>query len=288
MKITWGAVVRTYREPGLFTRADRALDADIDLDGDRVRALLAEAASARLLAHAPGAVFTALELTIVPDGERRHACLFAPLAKDAAGDPRTVHLSGRAQPAGAVEEADWDLLEWRVRFEGDGWPRVLSEERRPGRRAAHERVRSEAAPLRTRLDRLREASTAGAAPILWRGACGSTLALKRRPLLAALAEMLTDMAPPLAAEALALALALEAGAEATLSQPGWLPALAARKGSLARLAASFRCARCATDMDPASLVERRFDTRQGGLWGEAGVLFACPAAHEVVRFLDPS
>jgi hypothetical protein len=274
------------------------VDASIDLDAPALRAALEEAASARVLATAAaaGVAFESLELTAAPDGERKkHECLFPAHAIEAQPDPRVLHVAGRAAPKGARGPEDHDRFEWRVRFADDGRPHFEAEERRPGKRVEAIRSQVEAAPLRTRLDKLREAAGAGAPPIVWRGKDGTTVALKRRPALAAIAEMLPELPPPLVQEAGALARALEEeaagraaveGADAAaFGNPDWLTRLAARKGSLDRLVATMRCAVCGFD-SPKAPAERRFDTRQGGLWGEVGTAFVCAAGHEVVRVVE--
>jgi hypothetical protein len=297
MRIVWSEVRRSYREPGLFARAERSLDAGVDTGAAGGLAAIAAIAEPRLLAlaAAEGIAYEEATLALAPDGDRRHDCLFAPLERGAAGDPRLAHVTARARPSGTREEADQDRVEWRVRFGEDGRPRVEAEERRPGRRAEAVRGRAAALPLRERLDRLRAAAEAGAGggaarEIAWRGAGGSEVLFKRRPLLAAIAESLPTLPPPLAAEAERLASALEAGAAPALEDPAWLPALAARKGSLAKLAAGYRCSRCggaaAAPRPAQEIAERRFDTRQGGLWGEAGTAFLCAAGHELARVVD--
>ncbi len=67
---------------------------------------------------------------------------------------------------------------------------------------------------------------------------------------------------------------------------GWLPQLAGRKVSLRKLVLGLRCAVCGQDHPGDALVERPYDTRQGGLWGETGVAFECPRGHAIVKIVE--
>jgi hypothetical protein len=279
VRISWSEVVRSYKEPGFFARADRGLDASIDVESAEARARLEDLVPPRL---EQGAIaYERVELSLFADGERRHDCALGPRPKERPADPREAHLVALAFPRGGRDAADADRFEFSVRWGEDGRPAIAAQQLRPGSLSAKRRGFIETTSLRARFDALRESPPVER--IAWQSrASGSRIWFKARPLLAALAELAPTLAPRQVEEAQALL----AAPDAALSEPSWLPLLARRKGTLAKLADGLSCKACDADHPGRALVERPFDTRTGGLWGEAGIVYECPKGHEVEKIVE--
>jgi hypothetical protein len=284
VEIAWGEVVRRYRPPGLFKGEERGLDASVDVESEAGRRAIEDVVRSRieLAAGEAAAAYVRLELSLFAAGERRHDCLFGRGAPE--GEADEAHVLVTAWPERATERAEADRFELRLTFAGGGRPVALDARDLAGSLRRKRQSASAAKPLRERLDLVRASAVRETAPersFLWLGRdVKSGVAFKARPILAALSEIVATLTPAQTTEVEALV-----SSGAALRDPSWLPLLARRKGGLEKLARATSCARCGRE-HAGPPRERRFDTRTGGLWGEAGVVFECPEGHEILKVVE--